>query len=248
MYKVSICMCTYNALPFLEKQLDSILSQTLRDFHELLIVDDCSNDHTFDVLLEYKQKDTRIRVFRNSSNLGSVASFERVLGLASGDIIVLSDQDDIWHSERLSRVCQVFDLTCARPLLVVHDAELIDENDDLLQSTFFNSRGRFNPKPFANLIKNKFIGCCMCFSSDLLRLALPFPSCISMHDQWLGQLCGFSGAIHFLPLPLVFYRRHQHNLTPLKARGFKSIILNKAKSLVTFLCAWARSGFPIGYH
>ena len=101
MPQISIAMTTYNGEKYLAEQLDSILSQTHTDW-ELIICDDCSTDSTWQILQEYAQKDSRIKIYKNEQNLGFKKNFEKAIGLCTGDYIALSDQDDVWFPEHLS--------------------------------------------------------------------------------------------------------------------------------------------------
>ena len=91
--KISVCVPTYNGGKYLRECLDDILAQTFGDF-EVLIVDDASTDDTLDIVQRYAANDKRIRVQRNSENIGLVANWNRCLDLAQGDWIKFVFQDD----------------------------------------------------------------------------------------------------------------------------------------------------------
>ena len=98
---VSVCMATYNGSRYVAEQLSSILAQLgARD--EVVVVDDASADATVEIVRGIG--DPRIVVHRNDRNLGYVRSFERAISLSTGDVIVLSDQDDIWIDGRRDRL------------------------------------------------------------------------------------------------------------------------------------------------
>ena len=97
---ISVALCTYNGEKFLREQIDSILAQTYKNL-EIVIVDDCSTDKTTNIINAYAEKDKRIKLFQNASNLGFNKNFERALGLTSGEYIAISDQDDIWLPQKL---------------------------------------------------------------------------------------------------------------------------------------------------
>jgi len=98
MIKATVLMTVYNGLPYLRNAVDSILKQTFSQF-EFLIINDCSNDGTRDVLLGYD--DLRIRLVDNSTNLKQTRSLNVGLGIAKGEIIVRMDADDVSHPQRL---------------------------------------------------------------------------------------------------------------------------------------------------
>ena len=99
--KISVALCTYNGEKFLKKQIDSILSQTIK-VDEIVVCDDRSQDGTHDILNGYQSQYPDVfRVFINDENLRSVKNFEKAISKCTGDLIFLSDQDDIWIPEKV---------------------------------------------------------------------------------------------------------------------------------------------------
>ena len=97
---VSVVLCTYNGEKFLYPQIDSIIAQTYPNL-EIIIVDDASSDNTPFILEEYSRKDSRVKYHINSANIGYNKNFEKAFSLASADYIAISDQDDIWESNKI---------------------------------------------------------------------------------------------------------------------------------------------------
>jgi glycosyltransferase involved in cell wall biosynthesis len=97
---VSILLATYNGSGFLRDQLDSILKQSHSNL-EIIICDDASTDSTWEILMSYAEADERIRLFRNHDNIGYNKNFASMVSKASGEYIAFSDQDDIWHVEKI---------------------------------------------------------------------------------------------------------------------------------------------------
>src|SRR5882762_9584184 len=93
---VSIAICTYNGARFIRPLLQSITDQSYDDL-EIIIVDDCSQDGTFDILNTFQEADRRVKLYRNEQNLGYVKNFEKAIDLCTGEYIALCDQDDIWQ-------------------------------------------------------------------------------------------------------------------------------------------------------
>ena len=91
-------MASYNGERFIENQITSILCQ-LREDDELIVVDDKSVDGTVQILKNFN--DDRIKISCNAENMGSNASFQKALSLASGRYIFLSDQDDVWYKNKV---------------------------------------------------------------------------------------------------------------------------------------------------
>jgi glycosyltransferase involved in cell wall biosynthesis len=227
--KVSVCMAVHNGARFLRPQVDSILSQ-LRPHDELLVVDDASTDRSAAILENVR--DARLRLYRNDENLGVLRSFERALRGSSGEIIFLSDHDDIWLPGKLATSLDVFAL---RPdvTMVVTDAKLIDENGAVTNESFFAERGHFAAGFLHNFLKNKYLGCTLSFRRSMLRYFLPIPADVPMHDMWFGLLNAIYGKTFFIDEPLTAYRRHAGNATPLVTSGEVGKILRWRWRLAT---------------
>jgi glycosyltransferase involved in cell wall biosynthesis len=214
--KVSVCMAVYNGATFLASQVQSILQQ-LRPDDELIVVDDASNDDSSAILARFA--DARVAVHRNERNRGVLASFERALAIAKGDVIFLSDHDDVWLPGKVDKALAVYR---ARPTvtMVASDVRLIDEEGRTVEPSFFARRGRFASGAVHNFVKNKYLGCTLSFRRGMLRIFLPIPPDVPMHDIWFGILNGIYGETHFLDEPLVAYRRHGGNASPIVSPGF----------------------------
>jgi glycosyltransferase involved in cell wall biosynthesis len=228
---ISVCMATYNGARYIERQLASILGQ-LSETDEVILVDDHSSDETLGVI--ERLSDRRIKTYRNGSNEGVLRTFERAIRLASGDIIFLSDQDDIWYPEKVGRFLQAFD---GRPdvTLVLSDAKVINDGDEVVAESFFASRGGFFPGLWHNIAKNKYLGCTMAFRRSMADKFLPFPVDIPMHDMWIGCINSIYGMPCFLDMPLMAYRRHQQNASPVKRQSVAQILVWRWQ-LVKNLC------------
>ena len=100
---ISVCIPTYNGQKYLKETLDSVFIQTYKDF-EIVIVDDQSTDDTYALALEYAQKDNRIRLFRNETNLGLVGNWNRCVEIAQGEWIKFVFQDDLITHDCLEKM------------------------------------------------------------------------------------------------------------------------------------------------
>ncbi len=229
--KISVCMTSCNGEKYIAKQIESIIPQ-LDIYDELIISDDSSKDNTLEIIKRYK--DDRITVIENNTFKSPIFNIENALKSATGEIIYLSDQDDIWLDnkvETMKHFLKQFDL-------VVSDCIVIDGDENVLVPSFFklmNSKRGF----IYNMIRNKYLGCCMAFNRKILNLALPFPKNIPMHDIWIGMIGEVYGKPYFCKEKLVKYRRHEENISSTsykstysfieKARFRKSIIINLIK-------------------
>ena len=106
--RVSVALCTYNGERHLLEQLESIRQQT-RLPDELIVCDDHSTDGSMEIVREFATRAPfAVRVVVNDTNLGSTRNFEQAIQLATGDIILLCDQDDVWLPEKVLRFTEMF--------------------------------------------------------------------------------------------------------------------------------------------
>ena len=210
--KVSVCMAAYQGERYIALQLRSILEQ-LSDSDEIIVVDDNSSDRTREEVISLD--DARVQLLEHRANQGVAKSFQEALGHATGDIIFLSDQDDIWLHSKVARFLEIFRKN-ADVNVVISNAALIDENGNPLGRSYYELRGRFRSGLISNLIRCKFLGCLMAFRSALLPKVLPFPTGCGdvLHDFWIGTVNTMSsGKTMFLDEELVCYRRHASSVT-----------------------------------
>jgi glycosyltransferase involved in cell wall biosynthesis len=208
-------MATYNGGRYVRRQLETILPQ-LEGGDEVVISDDGSTDDT--VAIVESLHDPRIRLLTGHAFRDPIRNFEHSLRHARGDVVVLSDQDDVWLDNKLPLVRELFAGEGRRPFLVVLDAHVVDEDDRSVVHPSVLEKLKAGPGILRNLWTNRYLGCCMAFSSDLLDAALPFPPRIPMHDMWLGQLCERIGTTRFVPVATMRYRRHAGNVTGFEIR------------------------------
>lgn len=94
-------MSCYNAAEFIDASIHSILNQSYTNL-ELIVVDDCSRDGTWERLRSWSERDPRVRCFRNASNMRQYWSRNRALIASRGDFIAVQDADDISHPDRIA--------------------------------------------------------------------------------------------------------------------------------------------------
>lgn len=221
MTRVSVALCTFNGARFLETQLTSILNQT-RLPDEVVVSDDGSTDETLAVVERVWRSHpsaVSVQLIRLAEgNVGVTANFERAIRATTGDIIVLSDQDDEWRSDRIEGALAVFE-TSDDVVLHFGDALLIDAKGNPIGGTLFDAleispvdlemvRGR---NAFSVLLRRNLVtGATTAFRRTLLGAALPFdPDWV--HDEWLAIVAAASGRIEFSTTPRLGYRQHGAN-------------------------------------
>ena len=200
-------MAVFNGEAYMRQQIDSILCQ-LEEQDELVISIDPSADASQTIAADYAARDTRISVLEGPGR-GAIQNFENALNHAAGQYIFLSDQDDIWQPNKREECLDALEKD--NVLLALHDAYVTDENLLAAEETFFN--GVFSSSVLKNIVRNRYIGCCMAFKRELLNHALPFPKGLPMHDQWLGLTAKKFGEVAFVNKPLICYRRHGETVT-----------------------------------
>ena len=212
--RISVALCTYNGERFLSEQLASIAKQT-RLPDELVVCDDSSTDRTVAIVREFAASVSYpVRVFENQRNLGFAVNFERAISLCDGDLIALSDQDDIWYAMRLERSEQEF-MAHPQAALVFSDADLIDDQGRLLGKTLWQRLGFVGERKrdlltgqFVVLAKHRFVtGATVMFRATLRDRCLPIgPGWI--HDEWIALIAAAFSDLRPIDQPLIRYRIH----------------------------------------
>lgn len=203
MTKISVCMATYNGGQYIRQQIESILPQ-LSQNDELIISDDSSTDNTILVIESFQDK--RIKLFKDQKFRNPITNFENALNQAKGEIIFLSDQDDIWNEDKVNKMVTAL----GSADMVVCDCSFINDEGKVLLDSYFDLV-KSSPGVLRNLKKNTYFGCCMAFRKEILQKALPFPKDIPMHDIWLGFVSDLLYKSVFLKEPLTYYRKHSNN-------------------------------------
>lgn len=97
---VSVIIACYNAENYIDVCLASLVNQTYKNI-EIIICDDCSTDNSYQVLLKWAKKDSRVIILKNDKNLYAAYSRNRCLEASKGEYIMIQDIDDISHLERV---------------------------------------------------------------------------------------------------------------------------------------------------
>ncbi|TJY34755.1 glycosyltransferase family 2 protein [Pontimicrobium aquaticum] len=99
---VSIIMPSYNSEPYIAASITSVINQTYQDW-ELIIVDDASTDNSYNIISEFSKKDNRIKLIKQTQNLGAGAARNTAIKAAKGNYIAFLDSDDIWKPHKLEK-------------------------------------------------------------------------------------------------------------------------------------------------
>jgi glycosyltransferase involved in cell wall biosynthesis len=211
--RVAILMCTKNGAKFLAQQLKSIADQTHTNW-TLFVSDDGSSDETVDIVARFAREFSQRVVSRLGPGKGVCANF---LSLATdpsidADYFAFSDQDDIWHKNKLERAInwlatvpdQIPGMYCGRTELVTADGQSyglspLFTRAPAFQNALVQSLGGGNTMVFNRAAKKML--------EDAGRIE------VVLHDWWLYQLVSAAGgAIHYDPQPTIKYRQHPNSL------------------------------------
>lgn len=206
--KITIALATYNGEKFLEEQLESLLMQS-RHPDELVISDDCSSDCTMSIIKKFANKAPfAVRLLINEKNLGYAQNFSNALSHCTGDIVFISDQDDVWHPEKISRMLAYFDSEPSVQLLI-HDLDYCKQDlSSIGQTKIERMSGVFD------LQRKYVVGMATAIRAPFLKLCLPIPDKHGLaHDTWLHQCADAICGKKIIRDVLAKYRRHSSNVT-----------------------------------
>lgn len=224
-YKCSVVMTTYNGEKYIVQQMESIRKQT-RPFDEVIILDDCSIDHTPEMIKKYisdYQLDSWSFV-QNKTNQGWKKNFKNGFDLASGDLIFPCDQDDIWHRDKCEKMLQVMRESCEIDLLV-SNYTLFFSSTDHGSSAYKSSEKRMKNDSSVQVLtidpKWAYIlrpGCTYCFRKTFYddikeKWDVKYP-----HDAVLWRFARIRGKMGIINESLIDFRRHGDNATTVKVR------------------------------
>ena len=216
---LSVALCTYNGAQFLPEQLDSIARQT-RLPDEVVIRDDQSRDDTMGIVERWAATvPFPVRSTVNPTNLGSTQNFAGAIAACGGDLIVLSDQDDVWLPSKLARLTRFFE-DHATAEAVFTDGWLVDQRLQPLQ--LLSRKVRFSGpvlrrefadgRIVATLAQRALAtGATMALRSGLRDAVLPLPERLPrdlIHDAWIAIVAALRGTLGFIDEPLILYRQH----------------------------------------
>lgn len=213
---ISVALCTYNGEHYIHEQLESILNQTM-NVDEIVVCDDGSTDSTLQIIENLAgNTDTAIHIHRNETNLGPAKNFQKAINLCSGDIIFLSDQDDVWVPEKVATIINYFEL---HPTInvVFTDGDLTDGEkaigslwhslgithnaqkaiDDGFGIELFTSESRATGATMA--VRNTF---------EPIHTLNHYQPSHFLHDEILSMLALYHNQLGYCPEKLINYRIH----------------------------------------
>ena len=229
---ISVALCTYNGAAFLEKQLASIMDQSHK-VDEIVACDDRSTDNTLEILERFRSENQEIswKIIVNSENLGSNKNFEKATGLCTGQILFLSDQDDIWEKEKVEKHVAFYNNNPGHWACFSNGA-LVSDDGVLMDGGLWESHG-FSPAMISNdynklyeyqlLCSNIVTGATLSIRKEALPYLYPFEKTSQeVHDAHIGLVVSYFNRLGFIPAKLVQYRLHatQQIGVPLHEMGY----------------------------
>jgi glycosyltransferase involved in cell wall biosynthesis len=211
---ISVALCTFNGRRYLRAQLNSIFNQSRRP-DEIVVCDDGSDDGTAEwvgVLLQ--ASGLPHRVIQNRVRLGVSQNFDQAIRLCTHDLVVLSDQDDVWRHDRLEQLEAAFGNT-PDASVVFSNARVVDSRGTPLGYTQWDSalfgphvRRKSQGDVFPVLLRYPVAcGATMGLRREIAQRCLPIAE-EWLHDEWLALLCAATSNVHHLDAELVDYRIH----------------------------------------
>lgn len=216
---ISVAMATYNGEQYITEQLQSICNQTQK-VDEIVITDDCSTDRTVVMIRKFAEEHSGcpIRLYENEINLGYKRNFRKAVSLCEGDVVFLSDQDDVWKPEKVEVMYKVLQKDSKVSLLsssfeqIDGDGNVIAENKNLYKKGLKNDK--MVPVPLEDLIfHNISQGCAMAFKTDVKDLFLEHFTEELPHDWILNVVAAMQKKCYFIKRTLFCYRVHGSNTT-----------------------------------
>lgn len=130
---LSVALCTYNGERYIREQLESILNQTM-PVDEIVVCDDGSTDGTLQIIENLRSKTSvNFQLYKNEKNLGVSKNFKKAIDLCRGEIVFLSDQDDVWLPEKVESMVDLF-MQHPEIQVVFSDALLINSEGNLINA------------------------------------------------------------------------------------------------------------------
>lgn len=239
---ISVIIPVYNAEKYLQETINTVLEQTYTDW-ELILVDDCSSDGSFQIATQNESADTRIHVIHSEKNLGASKSRNLGLDAAKGRYIAFLDADDIWNADKLTRSLQylqendfgfVFtgyefaDEKAVGTGKIVHVPTVITYRQALKNTTIFTSTVIFD-------------------TEKISKSYIYMPQVASEDTATWWQILRKTGPAHGLNENLVLYRRSSNTLSSNKLEAVKRIwyLYRKVEKLNFFYSAYNFAGYAI---
>ena len=228
----SVALCTYNGEKYIEEQISSILNQSV-PVDEIVVCDDGSADNTLTIIDGFQSRSkTNIRIYRNEKQLGVCANFQKAVDLCTGDIIFLSDQDDVWHPDKVKIICEWFDNNPQKNV-VFTNAYLIDDAGQLIPDDSLWRRVKFSRTEqfwfnygFALEVfirGNVAVGGTMAIRENRKTFCSVISETPIYHDKIIAVDALIDNSLGYITKPLIQYRLHDLQISGLATMPIQRI-------------------------
>jgi glycosyltransferase involved in cell wall biosynthesis len=217
---VSVVIAIYNGEQFIEEQMESIRTQT-RQPDEVIIRDDCSTDNTPSIIADFIARHNLNWDFGvNAQNLGFANNFVQAAKKSQGGVIFFSDQDDVWHPEKVEKMTYIMEhnphIEC-----LASDRNIIDIYGQIIEKAVWKSYAKENVSSeltrfstfMPPLLGRCFPGMCMATRKDLLSDYMLELSYGTYHDSAIQDLASAKGGLYFYDKVLASHRRNDGSVT-----------------------------------
>lgn len=229
--KISVVICTYNGSKYIQQQLNSIIKQS-RTVDEIIVGDDASTDNTLEIVRNLLAK-SKIPYFilEHKENVGVTKNFIECMKKCSGDIIITSDQDDIWYDNKVSTI--INSMEKSESVLVFSDADLVDGTGARLGVSLWETlsvdKNEIEKNYFDKILKGNIVtGATMAFRTFMIHQIEDVPDG-HLHDEWIALNAIRFGNITPIESPLIAYRQHDNNVVGAK----KESLIKKIKNYLS---------------
>jgi glycosyltransferase involved in cell wall biosynthesis len=211
--KVSVILTTYNSAAFVERAINSILTQTY-PIYEIVVVDDASTDETISTVKKYLRGNS-LKVIQSKHNMGPSFSRNKGLKYITGEFFAFMDSDDHWAPDRLAVMVQA--LNTSKSDVVYCNQEIVDNNGSKLgiQSDSYPMRPTKNEKFMDFIFKRNVIGTSAVLARSSIAKKVLFDETLRSaedYDFWI-RYASTGSSFHYIEKPLVYYRVHEFNIS-----------------------------------
>lgn len=214
---ISVAMTTFNGEKYIEKQIESIIHQSL-PVDEIIVCDDGSTDHTVELLKKYD-----VTLIQNFQNLGYKLNFKQAMEKCNGDYIFLCDQDDIWEKDKVKDMMQIME-SHKNIHVLASSFTYIDGQNQMILTTLnkgYSNNNLYNKEVAKNdlvsvltdefIYGNYFQGCALVMDKQTRDFVVHHFDDRLPHDWIISLYASIDGGMYFYNKSEFKYRIHNDN-------------------------------------